>query len=256
MKHKLLLADSNASELQQLVLAFSNLEQIELLPPVSDCEQTLAALSSQTKPDILLLDLMLRGGDGFTVLDAIDAMPKSQRPLVFLMTAMSHERLLLALQERVVFCFIKPFLAERAVLRVLQLACEQQSVPPTLRRDDPCLVTISEMLLSLSVPAHLRGYHYLRDVIRVYVCAEQPLKLRITRDVYPLVAKEHGDSVSGVDSSIRTAIEFAWTHGNLDKLHQVFGYTTSEQHGKPSNVEFVTMVAEHIRLQHSGSRRF
>lgn len=247
MKRRLLIADGNPAQCRALETVFAPLEQIDLLPSVSCCSDALEALSGPQRPELLLLDLMLPGGDGFTVLDAVDALPKEERPLVFLMTAMSHERLLLALQDRVVFCFIKPFLPERAVLRVLQLAFapEKQSV---LQRGDPQLAIIGETLLSLSVSAHLRGYHYLRDAVRIYVASEHPLKLRITRDVYPMIAREHGDSVAGVENAIRTAVDFAWTHGNLKKLHEMFGYTTSEKHGKPGNAEFVAMVAEHIRL--------
>ena len=247
VKRSLMIAEGNPAQCNALEAVFSPLEKIELLPSARNCSEALAALSGSHRPEILLLDLMLPGGDGFTVLDAIDQLPQEKRPLVFLMTAMSHERLLLAVQNRVVFCFIKPFLPERAVLRVLQLACEPEkaTVP---QKNTSNLVKIGETLLSLNVPAHLRGYHYLRDAVRIYVETEHPLKLRITRDVYPMIAKEHGDSVAGVENAIRTAVDFAWTHGNLQRLHDMFGYTVSEKHGKPGNAEFVTMVAEHIRL--------
>ena len=194
------------------------------------------------------MDLMLRDGDGFAVLDAIDLLPKEERPLVFVMTAISHERLLYTLQDRVVFCFIKPFRPERAVLRVLQLACSPQESRIPLQGNDPYLTLISDALLSLGIPVHLRGYHYLRDAIRIYLAAKDPLKLRVTRDIYPIIAKEHGDKESVVENSIRFAIDYAWTYGDLDMQYKMFGHTTREHFGKPGNGEFIAMVAEHIRL--------
>jgi len=250
MKRNLLIADSNTSELQTLQRVFSNLEEITPLPPAATCEETLRALNSDPKPDILLLDLILHGGDGLLVLDAVDALPKAERPLVFLMTAISHERLLLALQERVVFCFIKPFQPERVLYRVLQLGCTPEQGALCLRKDDPYFAEISRMLLSIGVPAHLRGYHYIRDAVRLYLTSDYPMKLRITRDIYPVLAKEHNDKPNVIENAIRFAIDFAWTYGDLDVIHSLFGYTTNERHGKPGNAEFIAMIAEHIRVRH------
>ena len=259
MKRNLLIVSSNAMDMAGLCAAFSNLEEIALLPPATGCKSALAAVEAGTV-ELLLLDLVLKDGDGFAVLDALEKLEIQRRPLVFAMTPLTDERLLYAIRDRVVFCFAKPLLYEQVALRVLQLMRPGVEPAPSLRPDRTLDRRITERLMEIGVPAHLNGYYFLRDAIRMYARAETPLKLRITRDVYPVIAAFYSEEAEdltpcAVENAMRTAIEFSWTHGSLAAIHKYFGYTVSEKHGRPSNAEFVMLMAEHVRIKSADGGR-
>lgn len=95
----------------------------------------------------------------------------------------------------------------------------------------------------------MRGYHYLRAAIQYSVEAEDPSSVAITKDIYPLIAAQYNTRSSLVERSIRNAIEVAWTRGNIQVLQQYFGYTVDDFKGKPTNAEFIAMLADRVRMQ-------
>ena len=107
---------------------------------------------------------------------------------------------------------------------------------------------ITEIMLDIGVPAHLKGYHYLRDAILMAIDDMDVLNA-ITKILYPTVAKKHQTTSSRVERAIRHAIEVAWSRGKLDTLDELFGYTVSNGKGKPTNSEFIALVADTIRLE-------
>ena len=249
-KKRLLIATSSTPEANSLRAAFTNLEEIALLPVAADCPAALERLS-QERPDALLLDLILQNGDGLTVLDAVAALPPNARPDVFALTALTDERLLNTISACLLFCFIKPVAPERVALRVLQLlSTPGKGTPATAAAsaDRTLDAAISQAIRSIGIPAHLSGYYYLRDAIRIYARAEIPLKLRITAEVYPVIANFYGVTAMVVENAMRTAIEYAWTRGDLAAIHRYFGYTVNDKNGRPGNAEFVMLMAEHVRL--------
>lgn len=253
MKQNLLIVSSNAHDLRGLSDAFYNLEEIELLPTVSDCKHALAALK-QGNVHILLLDLLLPDGDGFVVLDALEELPAASRPAVFVMTALTDERLLYALRDRVLFCFAKPMLYELVSLRVQQLTKPEYVAPVRQPSYDALMQWSTHRLLALGVPAHLTGFHFLRDAIRIVAMADATHLVKMSRDVYPAVAEKYRDgeqriTAETVEAAMRSAIEYAWTHGDIRKLHRYFGNTVNEAYGKPGNAEFVMQMAEHARTE-------
>lgn len=119
MKRKLLIATESSADIEGLSAAFADLEEIELLAPNGDCDAIIAAVQAG-EVDILLMDLLLEHGDGIVVLEAIQAMEERRRPMTFLITAFTNERLLYNLRDKIDFCFAKPLVYERVALRVLQ----------------------------------------------------------------------------------------------------------------------------------------
>ena len=103
---------------------------------------------------------------------------------------------------------------------------------------------IAAGIRAIGVPAHLKGYYYLRDAIRIYAMSESPVDLSITNDIYPTVAKIYNTRPPLVEHAVRNAIEIAWTRGNADTIREYFGYTIHDYKGKPSNLEFVAMMAQ------------
>ena len=244
MKRKLLIACNNEEDAAGLANAFFNLEQIELIKPVFSGRQVVDAILT-TQVDLLLMDLFLMDLDGLAVLDYLGQMNEDRRPLVFVMTVLPDDRLISSIKDKIVYCFIKPLRYETVQLRVLELMRTAELADA--RQNDQIDILESQIAASIraiGVPAHLKGYYYLRDAIRIYAMSECPVDISITNDIYPTVAKLYNTRPPLVEHAMRTAIETAWTRGNLDTIHAYFGYTINDYKGKPSNLEFVAMMAE------------
>ncbi|MEG1525161.1 MAG: sporulation initiation factor Spo0A C-terminal domain-containing protein [Clostridia bacterium] len=244
MQRKLLIACNNEEDAKGIESAFYNLEDIRLLPAVYSGRQ--AADSILTRDvDLLLLDLFLPDMDGLSVLDFIGQLSEDRRPLVFVMTALPDDRLIGSIKDKIVYCFIKPLRYEIVQLRVLELMRTAELEESRTNNEIDVLETqIAASVRAIGVPAHLKGYYYLRDAVRIYALSESPVEISITNDIYPTVAKMYHTRPPLVEHAMRTAIEIAWTRGNLETIHAYFGYTINDYKGKPSNLEFVAMMAE------------
>ncbi len=243
----LLVASASESDLTGLTHVFYGLKEIRLLPPARTGAATLRTLSSQTV-DILMLDLSISQIDGLSVLERVSAAPKKLRPTVFLMSSFTDDRLLRMVHDKAVYCFIKPLNYANVALRVLQLmrfSLMPETAEPVSPKTLPEKITL--YICAMGVPAHLKGYPFLRDSVQIYLEWVDKGRVSITNTIYPEIAKRYDTRAPLVEHAMRTAIETAWTRGNIDKLHEYFGYTVNDKKGKPSNLEFVAMIAERIR---------
>ena len=107
---------------------------------------------------------------------------------------------------------------------------------------------ITELILDVGIPAHIKGYHYLRSAIQMTV-EDNSMLSGITKVLYPNIAKKYETTPSRVERAIRHAIEVAWDRGNIDTLHKLFGYSINTTKGKPTNSEFIAMISDKLRLQ-------
>ena len=247
MKKNLLIACENRERVLGLQQAFHNLETISLLPPATTGEEAIRTILTRDV-DVLLLDLILRESDGLSLLGLIDRLSEDRRPFVFAMSPVADDRLLFPIRDKILYCFVMPVAYEIIQLRVLEMLRTAEAQTGRAIADIDLLEKqITESILAIGVPAHLKGYYYLRDCIRIYALSDAPLELSITNDIYPAVAKIYGTRSQLVEHAVRNAIEIAWTRGNLDTLHAYFGYTINDCKGKPSNREFVAMMAERAR---------
>lgn len=243
-RKNLLIASNNIADARGLEEAFRNLERIRLLPTVFTGREAINTIFSRDV-DFLLLDLFLHDLDGISVLDFIGKLYEDRRPLVFVVTALADDRLLQIIKDRVVYCFTKPLTYELVQLRVLEfLRLSERDNEKAGEAVDILESQIAAGIRAIGVPAHLKGYYYLRDAIRIYAQCESPVELSITNDIYPTVAKLYNTRPPLVEHAMRNAIEIAWTRGNLDTIHEYFGYTINDYKGKPSNLEFVAMMAQ------------
>ncbi len=245
MRKKLLLACNNRSDAEGLAAAFHSLEEIELLPVVFDGRAAVETILTRDI-DVLLLDLFLPEMDGLQVLDFISRLNDDRKPLIFITTALPDDRLLARIKDQVLYCFTKPLKYEIVQLRVLELmhTVDMQEAPAPENNDDILEKQIAAGIRAIGVPAHLKGYYYLRDAIRIYALCENRTEISVMRDIYPIVAKCYGTRPPLVVHAMRNAIEIAWTRGNLETIHAYFGYTINDYKGKPSNLEFIAMMAE------------
>ncbi|MCE5189624.1 MAG: response regulator [Eubacteriales bacterium] len=244
MKKNLLIASNNQMDAKGIEGVFLNQEGICLLPCVFSGRDAIDTIFSRDV-DLLILDLFLHDLDGICVLDFIGKLNEDRRPLVFVTTALADDRLLQVIKNRVIYCFTKPLKYEIIQLRVLEF---MRVYERETENGDEMLDLLESQIASgiraLGVPAHLKGYYYLRDAIRIYAMSGSPVGLSITNDIYPTVAKIYNTRPPLVEHAMRNAIEIAWTRGNQSTIRDYFGYTSDDYKGKPSNLEFVATMAQ------------
>ncbi len=217
---------------------------------VTVCEKNgaraLAALTEQ-HPQAVLLDAFMPEMDAITVKQRYDAMDTRGIRTTFFVTGafQSEEVEQELLDSGFSFFFVKPFDESVLVARVLKAA--GGPARPVLYSQDSDELTVTEILHQIGVPAHIKGYQFLRDAI-LLTTADHEYINAVTKRLYPEIAKRNGTTASRVERAIRHAIEVAWDRGDVDTLNSYFGYTIHNLRGKPTNSEFIAMIADKIRL--------
>ena len=206
------------------------------------------------KPDIVLADVFMPNLDILGVLEQLKDIKISERPLVIAMSAFDNQRLEKELIEAGAgYYFLKPFDIKSMAERIIKLAdWKCGNVPLAVKNsilpDTELEVKITEIIHEIGVPAHIKGYHYLREAIILSVKNSEIIN-SVTKILYPTVAKNHSTTASRVERAIRHAIEVAWDRGNIDVLNSYFGYTIQNDRGKPTNSEFIAMISDKLRLE-------
>ena len=177
MKKNLLIASNNITDAKGIESAFQTLEDIRLLPSVFTGRDAIDTIFARDV-DLLILDLFLHDLDGICVLDFIGKLSEDRRPLVFVTTALADDRLLQIIKDRVIYCFTKPLKYDLIQLRVLEFMRLYER--ETEKADEVVDILESQIaagIRAIGVPAHLKGYYYLRDAIRIYAMSESPVDL-------------------------------------------------------------------------------
>lgn len=143
---------------------------------------------------------------------------------------------------------ISPFNPAELAQRMLQFATHGEQHPPERSERGDVELQVTEILHQIGVPAHIKGYHYLRDSILMAIETPEIINA-VTKQLYPSVAKQYETTSSRVERAIRHAIEVAWDRGDVDVLNSYFGYTIHNTRGKPTNSEFIAMISDKLRLQ-------
>lgn len=249
---KLVIADSDKSLCQSLEKALREQENLEVLGMAQDGTELLRLIQT-LQPDVVITDALLPEKDGLAVLRAVqkdEALRK--KPAVFLLShfssaALSGEAVSLGVQ----YFTMKPCDLQELAARVSRynlaegvFEMQRKAPAPALRLE----LRATEILHELGVPAHIKGYQYLRDAIQMTV-NDMDMINGVTKILYPTVAKHHKTSASRVERAIRHAIEVAWDRGDVEVLNTYFGYTVSNLKGKPTNSEFISMIADRLRLE-------
>ena len=205
-----------------------------------------------TKPDVMLLDIIMPHLDGIGVLERL-AQSGEPRPKIIMLTALSQEQM----TKRVIdlganYYVLKPFNLETLATRVRQLANNESVSVTTVSTSENKVANlefrVSNFLHELGIPANIRGYLYLREGISL-VTEENELINGVTKILYPMIAKKFKTTPSRVERAIRHAIEVAWGRGNLEAINRIFGFTVDTRRGKPTNSEFVALVADRMRFE-------
>ncbi len=207
---------------------------------------------AQQQPDVLIMDLFLPRLDALGVLSGMARLDLPKRPRVMIMSGFDNP----ALEREVMsagadYYFLKPFDAAEMSRRILTLCGEQTEGARLSHRggeSSSLEMQVTEIIHQIGVPAHIKGYQYLRDAILLAIEDEQIINA-VTKRLYPAVAKKHATTSSRVERAIRHAIEVAWDRGDVEVLNAYFGYTIHNERGKPTNSEFIAMISDKFRLQ-------
>jgi two-component system response regulator (stage 0 sporulation protein A) len=260
-KIKVLLVDDNKElviMLENYINAQTDMEVVGVAFNGQDC----LPLVKDKKPDVLVLDIIMPHLDGLAVLDRLRAGLVEKIPNVIMLTAFGQEDVTKkAVDLGASYFILKPFDMEHLISNIRQVVGKGSSVT---KRNAPSLVSnyeskprnldasITSIIHEIGVPAHIKGYMYLREAISM-VYNDIELLGSITKVLYPDIAKKFNTTASRVERAIRHAIEVAWSRGNIDSISTLFGYTISMSKAKPTNSEFIAMVADKLRLEHKAS---
>lgn len=243
-----LIADSAEDFCMGLMQALQRSDGFQVIGTASDGEQAIR-LIGERKPDVLVLDLMLSKQDGISVLKAISGMER--RPVTLATSAFLTEYVSNAAANLGVrYLMLKPCDMSALVERLEEIRGGESLRYPAPRRADKTSIEsmVTGIIHEIGVPAHIKGYQYLREAIIIAV-NDMDVINAITKVLYPQVAKTFQTTPSRVERAIRHAIEVAWDRGDLDVLQRIFGYTISNSKGKPTNSEFIALIADKLQLQ-------
>lgn len=204
----------------------------------------------EAHPDVLLLDMIMPGLDGFGVLSRLQQIPAEKRPQVIAVTALGRDDFIRrAVDMGVSYYMIKPVEMDVLMARIRDIAAPAIPAPRESRAPAMPGTTLEDKLsnifLTMGMPAHIKGYQYLREAVRLVV--ECPAMLGgITKELYPAIAHHFGTTSSKVERAIRHAIEVAWSRGRVDSLNQTLGCCVVFPEDKPTNGEFIALLADKL----------
>ena len=244
-KVKFLMSDTSA-EVTAACREALELKGVEVPVVEKDGLKVLQKMLS-VRPQVVLLDAFMPGLDALAVKQKYNA--AGERHTAFFVTGafQSEEMVQELLDEGFAYYFVKPFDENVLASRVLKVALGHEKRVLVQTSVDSDELTVTEILHQIGVPAHIKGYQFLRDAILLTM--DEPDYINaVTKRLYPEIAKKNGTTASRVERAIRHAIEVAWDRGDVDTLNSYFGYTIHNLRGKPTNSEFIAMIADKMRL--------
>ncbi|MCJ0013512.1 sporulation transcription factor Spo0A [Clostridioides difficile] len=264
-KIKIVLADDNKDFCQVLKEYLSNEDDIDILGIAKDGIEALD-LVKKTQPDLLILDVIMPHLDGLGVIEKLNTMDIPKMPKIIVLSAVGQDKITQsAINLGADYYIVKPFdfvvfinrIRELVSNRVTQVEPKPRPVQETqMTRSDfvknvgNIETEITNIIHEIGVPAHIKGYLYLREAIKMVIDNVELLGA-VTKELYPSIAKKFNTTPSRVERAIRHAIEVEWSRGKVDTINQLFGYTVHNTKGKPTNSEFIAMIADKLRLEHS-----
>lgn len=257
-KINIILADASKEHLQNISSFFQNYDNINIIAKCSDGAQLLSTLKS-INCDFLIFDIFMPKIDGLKVLEEIFNNKSYKKPgNIIVTTAFSNNRVMQKCSELAVdYYMIKPFdntnlmqvINEIKQIKNKYNITENKTsfLPKTENIDLDTEITV--LLHDIGIPAHIRGYQYIREAITL-VYNDIEILNSITKGLYPTIAIKFKTTASRVERAIRHAIEIAWVRGNIDTITKIFSYTISYNKAKPTNSEFIAMISDKLRLAH------
>ncbi|NLC67439.1 MAG: sporulation transcription factor Spo0A [Clostridiaceae bacterium] len=258
-KVRVVIADDNREFAEILKEYLDNQSDIEVVGVAGDGFEA-CDLITNLLPDVVILDVIMPHLDGLGVLEKMNTTPLKKRPTFIMLSAVGQDRITQrAMLLGAEYYVVKPFDMEVLVSRIKQLKgisklkvhrSEYQVNTKTINfvgEKKDLEVEVTNIMHEIGVPAHIKGYQYLRDAIMMVV-KDLEIINSITKQLYPAIAKEYNTTPSRVERAIRHAIEVAWNRGRVEAINSIFGYTINVGKGKPTNSEFIAMIADKLRI--------
>ena len=268
MKEKItvLISDDNYEFAKTLSDYLDKDEDIQVIGMAKDGEEAVSIVKA-LKPDVALLDVIMPHLDGLGVLEQINAMNLSNPPICIMLSAVGQDKITQkAINLGAQYYVVKPFdinvlvkrikelkyyvpSVSRSNLAIREVKTQYIDIPQSEQKSEEGLeALVTNMIHEVGVPAHIKGYQYLREAIMMVV-NDIDIINQITKQLYPEIASKYHTTPSRVERAIRHAIEVAWGRGEPSVVESIFGYTVSASKGKPTNSEFIAMISDKLRIE-------
>ncbi len=257
---KILIADENVTIRSGVREYFSNLG-CHYIEEAANGEEAIAKIG-RIHPDVVIIDIWLSKIDGLSVVRNLKKLSFGQDkpPAVIMTSPIANQNIFVqALEAGAESCLIKPISMQTLSESVdAVLKARKNGASSSIMSHEPMQSTsqapdieaqVTQIIHQIGVPAHIKGYQYLRTAILLTV-KDSDIINSVTKVLYPSVAKKYSTTTSRVERAIRHAIEVAWDRGDVDTLNSYFGYTIQNNRGKPTNSEFIAMIADNLRLKY------
>lgn len=245
-KIRVILADGDKDFREKCKLSLSP-SHFEVVGETGDGDSTIECIL-RTKPDIVISEMWLSNTDGIGVMKEIKKNTTVKQPKFVIVTGLNNLEMAHDANEAgASYCMLKPIDFGYLESKLLSLANGIAS-PVRNEQEEDLETQVTKIIHQIGVPAHIKGYQYLRTAILMTV-EDSDVINSVTKVLYPSVAKKYSTTSSRVERAIRHAIEVAWDRGDLDVLNSIFGYTVQNSRGKPTNSEFIALIADNLRLQ-------
>ena len=269
-KISVLIADDNKEFCSILNDYLLNQKDVVVTGIANDGREALSLIETK-KPDLVILDIIMPHLDGLGVLEKLNTMNLEKMPRVIILSAVGQDKITQkAITLGADYYTVKPFDMEVFTKRIREMFNNAPEVEGNnIRLSNPSATIISSsepkskapldleteitnIIHEIGVPAHIKGYMYLREAITMVV-NDMELLSAVTKELYPSIAKKYNTTASRVERAIRHAIEVAWGRGQIDAINKLFGYTVHNDKGKPTNSEFIAIIADKLRLKNKVS---
>lgn len=251
---RIFIADDNAEFVSILTNYLANQDDMEIVGTANDGMEAVQKIKD-LKPDVALLDVIMLHLDGIGVLEKLNEQ-KIELPICIMLSGVGQDKITSrAISLGAQYYIVKPFELEMLVKRIRELT--EVKLPTEItyagfgnmnKKQESLEEKVTNIIHEVGVPAHIKGYQYLRDGIIMAVEDVEVIN-QITKQLYPDLAKKHHTTASRVERAIRHAIEVAWGRGQIDIVESIFGYTVNANKGKPTNSEFIAMISDKLRLE-------
>src|SRR5699024_7685392 len=259
-KVRIVVADDNMEFCQIISQFISTQEEFEVVGTAKDGVEALEIVEKE-EPDILILDIIMPYLDGLGVLEKLHGSKNNYFPKVIILSAVGQDKITQrSIELGASYYMVKPFDFNVFIERLKQISNTDylSSMPPKqsnfsmqefkVEEERNLETKITNIIQEIGVPAHIKGYLYLREAISI-VIDDMDYLGAVTKELYPAVASKFNTTPSRVGRAIRHAIEVAWNRGEVETLNKIFGYTINNNKGKPTNSEFIALISDKLRLE-------
>lgn len=255
------IADDNERMVNLLSTLIRSDEELELVGEANN-GRDIYDIILEKEPDVVLLDIIMPKVDGLTVMEKVNRDSSLKKhPSFIVVSAVGQDQITEnAFSLGACYYIMKPFDNDVVLSRIKsfqrpvvpkksEVRINEEQIALRNKKVHNLELDVTNMIHEIGVPAHIKGYQYLRDAISMSV-EDMEMLNSITKVLYPTIAKKYQTTPSRVERAIRHAIEVAWSRGKMDTIDELFGYTVNNGKGKPTNSEFIALIADKIRLQH------